>query len=313
MTGPERAVGAAGRRPVAPNAAQKVLLRRLCAVAAQTRVLLDTARNDYETGVLAEPAWFGRLDALMARSAALVELGHAGGIPQRWIDLARQQGERGTGWRTPQRWPVPQPVPRARLIDDLVAEARDLSDVMAVHAAYRTRARSDEPELLRTRIEPTTALRHERLTSIAALLDLIGPERDRIRPASDPIWARALAATVRDRGPDLLAQQWRAHAEHEPTSVAAYRLLTDHGDLDFIPDSAIAPVPAVMVEHIAAALRLPPGLAAHDLPLGAATDSAVTAALGEPRSVEFPAPTAGDQQHVGAGPALIHRDSGPSP
>lgn len=313
MTGPERSVGAAGRRPVAPNAAQKALLRRLCAVAAQTRVLLDTARNDYETGVLAEAAWFARLDALMARSAALVELGHAGGIPQRWIDVARQQGERGTGWRTPQRWPVPHPVHRARLIDDLAAEARELSDVMAVHAAYRTRARSDEPELLRTRIEATTALRHERLTSIAALLDLIGPERDRIRPASDPIWARALAATVRDRGADLLAQQWRAHAEHEPTSVAAYRLLTDHGDLDFIPDSAIAPVPAVMVEHIAAALRLPTGLAAHDLPLGAATDSAVTAALGEPRSVEFPAPTAGDQQHVGAGPALTHRDSGPSP
>ncbi|MBV7701651.1 hypothetical protein NOVA_02600 [Nocardia nova] len=313
MTATEHALGAAGRRPVAPNAAQKALLRRLCAVAAQTRALFDTARNDYETGVLAEPAWFARLDALMARIAALAELGHAGGIPQRWIDLAHQQGEHGTGWRTPQRWPVPQPVHRASLIDDLAAEARDLSDVIAVHAAYRARARNDEPESLRTRIEATAAVRHERLTSIAALLDLIGPERDRIRPAPDPSWARALAATVRDRDTSLLAQQWRAHAHHEPASVTAYRLLSDHGDIEFTADSAIAPIPAVMVEHIAAALRLPPGLATPVLPLCAATDNAVTAALGEPRSVEFPAPTAGDEQHVGAGPALKHRDTGPSP
>ncbi|MCC3311369.1 MULTISPECIES: hypothetical protein [Nocardia] len=313
MTGTQHPVGTSGRRPVAPNAAQKALLRRLSAVVADTRALLDAARNHWEAGVLAEPSWFARLDALMARGAALAELGHAGGIPQRWIDLARLQGERGTGWRTPQRWPVPQPVQLDRLIDDLAAEARDLSDVMAVHAAYRARARSNEPDSQRTRIEATAAVRHERLTSIAALLDLIGPERDRIRPAPDPIWARALAATVRDRDPDLLAQQWRVHAEHEPTSVAAYRLLTDHGDIDFLPDSAIAPIPAVMVEHIAAALRLPPGLAAHDPQLGAATDSAVIAALGEPRCFEFPTPTPGDEQHAGAGPALIHRDSGPSP
>ncbi|MFF0458415.1 hypothetical protein [Nocardia africana] len=313
MTATEHTVGAAGRRPVAPNAAQKALLRRLCAVAGQTRVLLDAARNDYETGVLAEPAWFARLDALMARSAALAELGHAGGIPQRWIDLARQQGERGTGWRTPQRWPAPHPVQRARLIDDLAAEARDLTDVAAVHAAYRTRARSDEPDSLRTRLETTAAARHERLTSIAAMLDLIGPERDRIRPAPDPIWARALAATVRDRDPSLLAQQWRAHAHHEPPSVTAYRLLTDHGDIDFTPDSAIAPIPEAMVEHIAAALRLPPGVAPPALPLGAATHSAVTAALGEPRCLEFPSPTAGDERHVGGAAARTHRDNGPSP
>lgn len=313
MTGPQHAVGAGGRRPVAPNAAQKALLRRLSAVVAQTRAQLDTARNDWETGVLAEPSWFARLDTLMARGEGLAELGHAGGIPQRWIDFARTRGEKGLGWRTPQRWPVPQPVQRDRLIDDLAAEARDLSDVVAVHAAYRVRARSDEPDVLRTRIEATTALRHERLTSIAALLDLIGPERDRIRPAPDPIWARALATTMRDRNPSLLAQQWRARAEHEPNSVAAYRLLTDHGDIDFTPDSAIAPVPAVMVEHIAAALRLPPGLAAHDLHLGAATDNAVTAALGEPRCLELPAPTAGDEQHVGRTRVFMQRDSGPSP
>ncbi|MFI7194426.1 hypothetical protein [Nocardia nova] len=312
MTATEHALGAAGRRPVAPNAAQKALLRRLCAVAAQTRALLDTARNDYETGVLVEPAWFARLDALMARSAALAELGHAGGIPQRWIDLARQQGEHGTGWRTPQRWPVPRPVHRASLIDDLAAEARDLSEVIAVHAAHRGRARGDEPDSLRTRIEACAAVRHERLTSIAALLDLIGPERDRIRPAPDPVWARALAATVRERDPHLLAQQWRAHAEHEPASVAAYRLLTDHGDIDFTGDHAITPLPAAMVEHITAALRLPPGLAGHGLDLGAATDNAVTAALGESRCLELPALAAGDEQYVG-GPARTHRHNGPSP
>lgn len=313
MTGAQHAVGAGGRRPVAPNGAQKALLRRLSAVVAQTRAQLDTARTHWDAGVLAEPAWFARLDALIARGAALAQLGHAGGIPQRWIDLARVQGERGTGWRTPQRWPVPQPVQRDRLIADLAAEARDLSDVVAVHAAYRARARGDEPDSLRTRVEATTAVRHERLTSIAALLDLIGPERDRIRPAPDPIWARALAATVRDRNPVLLTQQWRARAEHEPNSVAAYRLLTDHGDIDFTPDSAIAPVPAVMVEHIAAALRLPPGLAAHDLHPGAATDNAVTTALGEPRCLELPAPTADDEQHLGGTRVFMQRDSGPSP
>lgn len=313
MTGRRHAVGAGGRRPVAPSAAQKALLRRLSAVVAQTRAQLDTARTHWEAGVLAEPSWFARLDTLMARGAALAELGHAGGIPQRWIDFARTRGEKGLGWRTPQRWPVPQPVQRDRLIADLAAEARDLSDVVAVHAAYRVRARSDEPDSLRTRIEATTAVRHERLTSIAALLDLIGPERDRIRPALDPIWARALAATVRVLNPVLLTQQWRAHAEHEPNSVAAYRLLTDHGDIDFTPDSAIAPVPAVMVEHIAAALRLPPGLAAHDMHLGAATDNAVTTALGEPRRLELPAPTTGGEQHVGGTRVFMQRDSGPSP
>ncbi|NKY87557.1 hypothetical protein [Nocardia veterana] len=317
MTATEDARGVAGRRPVAPNAAQKALLRRLCAVAAQTRVLLDAARNDYETGALAEPAWFARLDALMARGAALAELGHAGGISQRWIDLARARGERGTRWRAPQRWPVPQPVQRDRLINDLATEARDLTDVVAVHAAYRARARSDEPESLRTRIEATAALRYERLTSIAALLDLIGPERDRIRPGPDAIWARALAATVRDRALTQLAQQWRAHAHHEPASVRAYRLLRDHGDIDFTPDSVIAPIPEAMVEHIAAALRLPPGLAAPvpppPLPLGAHTDSAVAAALGEPRCLKFPAPTAGNERHVGGAPAPAHRDNGPSP
>ncbi|OXR40039.1 hypothetical protein B7C42_07884 [Nocardia cerradoensis] len=311
MTGAEHLVEVGGRRPVAPNAAQKALLRRLCAVSAQTRAQLDIARTDWETGVLAEPAWFARLDALMKRSAALAELGHAGGIPQRWIDFARTQGERGLGWRTPQRWPVPQPVKRTRLIDDLAAEARDLSGLVAVHAAYR--ARRDEPDSLRTRIEACAAVRHERLTSIAALLDLIGPERNRIRPAPDPIWARALAATVRERDPDQLAQQWRAHAAHEPTFVAAYRLLSDHGDIDFTPDPALAPIPAVMVEHIAAALRLPPGLAAHDLQLGAETESAVTAALGEPRRVEFPASAVGDEQHIGADPARMYPDRGPSP
>src|SRR5690242_1655366 len=105
MTGTEHAVDAGGRRPVAPNSAQKALLRRLQAVAAQTRSMLDAGRNDWETGVLAEPSWYAHLDVLMARSASLEELGRAGGIPQRWIGFARSRGEQGLGWRTPQRWP----------------------------------------------------------------------------------------------------------------------------------------------------------------------------------------------------------------
>lgn len=315
MTGTQHAGGTGGRRPVAPNAAQKALLRRLCAVVAQTRALLDAASNDWEAGVLAEPSWFARLDTLIARGAALEELGHAGGIPQRWIDLARTRGEQGLGWR-PQRWPVPNRVQRARLIDELAAEARALDEVVAVHAAYRNHGIENEPDHLRTRIETTAALRHERITAVAAMLDPIGPERDRISPAPDPVWARALAATVRDRDPGALAHHWHTHAEHEPASLAGYRLLTDHGDIDFTPDSAIAPIPAVMVEHITAVLRLPPWLSDHDLHLGAATENAVTAALGQTpfhSAVSFPGDESTPTPGYDAATARTHRDSGPSP
>lgn len=291
-------------RAPSPNAAQAALLRRLRDVSDGLARMQETGRLGGEFGHFPSELWHDYLDEMHDRVDALTTLGRAGGIPAPWLDYARSTTTAG---QIRDHWPDPDAQARAELIAAVGEQAWELGHIAAVHAAYESRGAA-EPERAQDAFAEMLGQRWDRIGTVAALLQPVGEERERIWPAMDLAWIAAFADQVRETGHAELARQWHTHLSATDAAVSAHAALDDYGDLTWDPDRDLVPPPDSLTAHIRAAL-LPSRSRYSALGGGTAIDADIAAALPEVAREFVPEiPTPG-RHHDGA-PAL---DTGPQP
>ncbi|MGF6885950.1 hypothetical protein ABIA39_007537 [Nocardia sp. GAS34] len=267
-----------------PTAVQKQMLKEIHTIAAQGARILEGTRGYWDrTGRVAPTKWFAAFTQHAARGRELEALARAGGVPSRWIDYARTAGERADRWGA-LRWPVPEPVDRLRLIDNLASDARRLGDSIAVHAAYGQHALLGEPPEAVMWLERALVVERERIHSLAALLGVDETDQHSLWPSRDPGWPYVIAEPVNALTPTQLQTRWReitngplAHA------VDQVHLLRSAGIGTSEPATELLPPLPQLTRQITHALHSLAGPTEHlaDTSQGTAITAAVDAALPE--------------------------------
>jgi len=300
-----------------PTPVQQRMLEEIHTLAVRGTRILEGTRGYWDrTGAIAPPNWFAAFTALGERGRELEVLARAGGVPSRWIDHARAAGERGQRWGASQ-WPIPEPVDRLRLIDNLAADTRRLGDIVAVHAAYGEHAATADPPETLVRLERALILERERIHGLAALLGLDETEQQRVWPSQDPAWPYAVATPVSTLTGSQLQTRWREHANGVLThTVDQVHLLRSARIGTVTPTDPLLPSLPEMTEQITRALQNLAEPVEH-LAAGAGTTitDAVDAALLEPGSEVLAADRGPgvDQSQAGCGLGSQHVREGIDP
>ncbi|MFD3510083.1 hypothetical protein [Nocardia sp. NPDC058666] len=259
------------------------------------------------TGDMAVQTWRTHLRALEGDRAEIALHAAAVGVPQRWIDHAREFGARGVRWGEDQASDqvlmlrTPEETTRAQWIEGIAADVWQLEHMALVraehlHRVQESRLPDEEPAL--SQLETNMAALWTRAITTAASVHLTDLERAQLWERDSAGWQQLAVLTAASYTDAQLHERWRVFAwpgiERQANQVAENLVLE--------PGLAVGPPdPIAMVQRAETALdmvnidqRVQPR---HEHTMAAAVDAAL------PDDPE----TVWELERSGPGPAPAYR------
>ncbi|MFI8974178.1 hypothetical protein ACIGO9_14925 [Nocardia asteroides] len=212
---------------------QRRVLKALQNQAADMRSRQDSQQA---SGTEPTPAWTQDMASRTTQRNELAAAAEAGGVPDAWIDQARERGAKNIRWNTNLFLRPASRVDRNILLERLGADYALLARFCGIHANYGPVAATTEPTARNT-VDQVVSTLWQRSTQIGVLLGVDAAEAQQHWPTTE--WMHTAAAAAAGLSADQLAHQWRQIAATDITSYSTQVLALSKAGIT--PDPQFAP------------------------------------------------------------------------